>query len=131
VVDTFVSNYTLAEFFEHQLRWGRSTRNSREWSYLGLLLTFGFAWSIGAVVFSRGAAWGWGLFAAALLLRFAVALVLALRVLGDRQILRDWWLVPIRELVAVAVWIGSYTGRTITWRGRKFVLWEKKLKPVV
>ena len=131
VVDTFLANYTLAEFFEHQLRWGRSTRNSRELSYFGLLLTFGFAWSIGAVVFSRGAAWGWGLFAAALLLRFAVALVLAMRVLGDRQILRDWWLVPIRELVAVAVWIGSYTGRTITWRGRKFVLREKKLKPVV
>jgi ceramide glucosyltransferase len=130
VVDTFLANYTLAEFFEHQLRWGRSTRNSRELSYFGLLLTFGFAWSIGAVVFSRGAAWGWGLFAAALLLRFAVALVLAMRVLGDRQILRDWWLVPIRELVAVAVWIGSYTGRTITWRGRKFVLREKKLNPV-
>jgi ceramide glucosyltransferase len=129
VVDTFLPDYSLRGFFNHQLRWGRSTRDSRKWSYFGLLLTFGWAWSILAVIASQGARWAWGLFATALLLRLLMALVVGWEVLGDRQVLRDWWLVPLRELVAVAVWIGSYTGHTITWRGRKFVLRDKKLHP--
>ena len=49
VVETFLPAYTLREFFDHQLRWGRTVRDSRRWGYLGLGLTFGFPWgSVGA-----------------------------------------------------------------------------------
>ena len=49
VVETHLPAYTFREFFEHQLRWARSTRDSRRRGYLGLLLTFGLPWAIIAV----------------------------------------------------------------------------------
>ncbi len=36
VVETTVPTYTLRGFCEHQLRWARSTRDSRRWGYVGL-----------------------------------------------------------------------------------------------
>jgi len=129
VVETFVPAYSFRDFLDHQLRWGRSTRNSRSWGYFGLLLTFGLPWAILATVFSRGAAWAWALLAAALLSRLLMALMVGVKVIGDRQVLRYLWLLPLRDMVAVVVWIGSYTGRTVFWRGQRFILKDKKLRP--
>ena len=36
VVETFLPAYTLRQFVDHQLRWGRTVRDSRRWGYLGL-----------------------------------------------------------------------------------------------
>jgi ceramide glucosyltransferase len=130
VVDTFVPEYSLRSFFNHQFRWGRSTRDSRRWGYLGVLLTFGLPWSVLALIFSRGAIWACALFGTALLLRLTVAIVIGSGVLRDRQIIRQLWLVPLRDLAALMIWIGSYTGHTITWRGKRFVLKDRKLHPV-
>lgn len=130
VVDTFVPEYSLRSFFQHQLRWGRSTRDSRRWGYLGVLLTFGLPWAFLALIFSRGAIWACLLLAAALLLRLLMAVSIGFGVLRDRQIIRDLWLVPLRDLAAVLIWIGSYTGRTITWRGKRFLLKNRKIYPV-
>jgi ceramide glucosyltransferase len=129
VVETFVPAYSIRDFLYHQLRWGRSTRNSRNWGYFGLLLTFGVPWALLAAIISRGAGWAWTLFAAALISRLLMAWVVGVKVIGDRQVLRYLWLLPARDLVAVLVWIGSYTGRTISWRGRRFILKDKKLRP--
>ena len=130
VVDTFVPEYSLRSFFQHQLRWGRSTRDSRRWGYSGVLLTFGLPWAFLALIFSRGAIWACLLLATALVLRLLVAVSIGFGVLRDRQIIHDLWLVPLRDLAAVLIWIGSYTGRTITWRGKRFVLKDRKIYPV-
>src|SRR5215470_15714819 len=50
VVETHLPAYSFREFFEHQMRWARSTRDSRRTGYLGLLLTFGLPWAMIAVV---------------------------------------------------------------------------------
>src|SRR5258706_11626749 len=97
VVDTHVPAYTLPQFFEHQLRWARSTRHSRRWGYAGLVLTFAPLWALAAVAASGGALWSWALLGAAMLLRLAVALEVGWAVLRDRQVLRNLWLVPFRD----------------------------------
>ena len=130
VVETFVPDYSFREFLQHQMRWGRSTRDSRRWGYVGLIFTFGFFWAILAAVFSRGAAWAWALLGAAFFLRLITALVVGVGVLHDSQIVRDLWLVPLRELISVAVWVGSFFGHTITWRGKKFLVRNKRLVPL-
>jgi ceramide glucosyltransferase len=130
VVETHLPEYTLRGFLNHQLRWGRSTRDSRRWGYLGLLFTFGLPWSLLAVIFARGAIWAWILLATALIVRCAMALVVGTGVVEDKQVWPNLWLVPIREFVAALVWIGSYTGSHVTWRGREFVVRSKKLYPV-
>ena len=64
VVETFLPAYTLRQFVDHQLRWGRTVRDSRRWGYLGLVLTFGLPWAVLALMLGHGALWAWALLAA-------------------------------------------------------------------
>jgi len=127
VVATFLPSYTMKQFLQHQLRWARSIRDSRRGGYLGLALTFGLPWAILAVVANYKQIWVWGLLAAVIVLRLAVALVVGLRILGDRQVLSWLLMLPLRDFVAVLVWIGSFGGNTIDWRGDTFTLRNGKL----
>jgi ceramide glucosyltransferase len=127
VVETYLPSYTLPQFFAHQLRWARGVRDARSGGYYGLIFTFGILWSLLALAVSRGAQWGWGSLLAILFFRLAVALVVGGKVLGDRQVARNTSLLPLRDLIAVAVWVASLAGHTVTWRGERFRLKEGRL----
>jgi ceramide glucosyltransferase len=130
VVDHHLPAYSVGEFFNHQLRWARAIRDSRKLDYVGLGFTFGLPWALLAVLFARGAGWSWALLAIAWSLRALMAIVVGRFVLNDRQLKRDFWLIPVRDLVALAVWISSFAGHTIHWRGYEFVLKDGKLRAV-
>jgi ceramide glucosyltransferase len=125
VVDTYLPAYSFADYWAHQLRWAHSVRGSRELGYLGVALTFGVPWALLALVLSRGARWSWALLAAALLTRFAMAFAAVTRVLHTR--LHDAWLVPLRDVAALAVWFAGYGSRTVLWRGNRFLMQRGKL----
>jgi ceramide glucosyltransferase len=127
VVETYLPSYRAQEFFAHQLRWARGVRGVRAGGYVGLVFTFGLLWALLAVVASEGALWVWSILVFTLLLRLAVALTVGWSILGDRQVLKHAWLIPLRDLVAVAVWIASLGGHTVTWRGDRFNLKNGKL----
>ncbi len=127
VVETFLPAYTLREFFAHQLRWARSLRDSRRWGYVGMILTFGLPWALLVVASIHGAWWAWVLAGATVFLRVAVALVVGRLVVKDHHVLPWIWLVPLRDLAAVAVWIVSFMGHTVAWRGTLFTLKDGKL----
>src|SRR5206468_10646034 len=129
IVDTHVPEYSFGSFFEHQLRWARSTRDSRKWGYAGLVLTFAVPWAVLAVLAARGAVWSWLLLGGAAALRYGVALRVGVQLLRDPHLLRDLWLLPLRDVIALLVWIGSYSGHTVAWRGDQFVLRDGKLIP--
>jgi ceramide glucosyltransferase len=129
VVETHLPAYSFRGFFEHQLRWARSTRDSRRMGYIGLLLTFGLPWAILAVVFAPGMWWSWATLAGALLLRVAVALQVGLGVVHDRAVWRHLWLLPLRDLVAFWVWFASFADNKVRWRGDIFVLESGKIRP--
>ena len=127
VVETFLPSYRWREFFAHQLRWARGVRDARAGGYLGLIFTFGFFWALVGLAASRGALWAWSGLALTLLLRFAIALVVGRSVLQDGQVLRDAWLIPFRDLIAVVVWVAGLGGHTVTWRSDRFKLKNGKL----
>lgn len=127
VVETFLPEYGLRGFFEHQLRWARGVRDSRRGGYIGLLLTFGLAWVMLALIASRGASWAWGLAALVVLLRLLMAWVIGGIVLKDRQIVRFLPLIPLHDIAAVLVWLASFASNTIAWRGDHFQLKDGKL----
>jgi ceramide glucosyltransferase len=127
VVETYVPSYHLREFFAHQLRWARGVRDARAEGYLGLIFTFGVAWSLLALAASCGELWACAAFAITLFLRLAIALFVGRGVLRDRQILKYAWLIPLRDLVAAAIWLVSLGGETVTWRGDRFRLNNGKL----
>lgn len=129
VVDHYLPDYSFPDFVRHQLRWSRSTRDSRPGGYAGLLFTFGLFWSCLAAL-SLGSRAGWGLFLAAAAVRVAAAFTLCAGVLRDRRVLRQLWLLPLSDLMAVVIWLGGYTGRIVFWRGRKFVLERGRIRAV-
>lgn len=127
VVETHLPAYGLREFLAHQLRWARGVRDSRAGGYIGLASTFGLMWALLAVIAAHAAAWSWGALGAIAMLRLAVALVVGKSVLRDSHLLKHLWLLPARDLIAVGVWIASFAGHTVTWRGDRFVLKKGRL----
>ena len=61
VVETFLPAYTLRQFVDHQLRWGRTVRDSRRWGYLGLGADFWIPLGIVGSGAESGCALGVGL----------------------------------------------------------------------
>ena len=130
-VETHLPAYSFRDFFDHQLRWARSTRDSRRMGYVGLLLTFGLPWAFLAVLLAPGAWWSWATLAGATLLRAAVALEVGIGVVHDRAVWRHLWLLPLRDLIAFGVWFASFADNTVRWRGDIFRLENGKIHPVV
>ncbi len=126
-VETHLPPYDFRGFLSHQMRWARGVRDSRLGGYIGLLFTFGFMWSLLTVIAVHGASWSWGVLAVVMALRFAVAFSVGKSVLQDQNVVAQLWLLPIRDLIAVGIWIASFFGHTVVWRGEKFTLKNGRL----
>jgi len=122
VVATTVPAYTLRGFCEHQLRWARSTRDSRRMGYIGLGVTYVLPWALACVLASGGALWSFSLLSLALLVRVSVALTVGVGILRDGQVLRDIWLLPLRDCFGLFFWAWSYASDVVVWRGERFRL---------
>ena len=130
IVETHLPEYDLIGFLSHQLRWSRGVRDARYGGHIGLVCTFGVMWALLALIFAGGAAWSWAVAGAVFLLRAAVALVFSRAVLRDEDVVEQLWWVPLRDLIAVGVWIASFTGHTVVWRADRFELKNGKLLPI-
>ena len=122
VVETTVPAYDWRGFRDHQVRWMRTVRDSRRWGYLGLGVTFCVPWAVLTCVASGFALWGFALLTMVVLARVSVALAVGVGVLGDGQVLRDLWLLPVRDFLGLGFWVGSFAGDTVVWRGERFRL---------
>jgi len=127
VVETHLPRYDLGAFLAHQMRWARGVRDSRLGGYIGLASTFGLMWALVNVIAAHGALWSWGVLGAVYLLRIAMALAVGQLVLRDRQVLGQLGLLPLRDLIAVGVWLVSFAGHTVSWRGDRFELKDGRL----
>ncbi|MBV8477761.1 MAG: bacteriohopanetetrol glucosamine biosynthesis glycosyltransferase HpnI [Acidobacteria bacterium] len=127
IVETMLPGYCWREFVRHQLRWARAIRASRPRGYLTLGLTFAIPWAVLAVAFAGGAVWAWTLLVSALVARLGMAFVVGECVLGDRQVRTFCWLIPLRDFVALGLWAAAYAGRTVVWRGERYLLRKGRL----
>jgi ceramide glucosyltransferase len=128
VVETAVPDYSFRQFWAHQMRWARNVKDRRRAQYLGLIVTFGLAWAILGVLVAPRSWWTWLALAITAAVRFSAATVCGYRVLQDGQVVRDMWLIPVRDFVALAIWIASFGGNRIEWRGLHFRLRDGKLQ---
>jgi ceramide glucosyltransferase len=129
VVDHHLPDYSIGDYLRHQLRWALSMRHSRPKGYTGLILTFGLPWAILAVIAAGFAGWAWALLVVTLVLRYAVAIMIGVAILKDREVLSQFWLIPMRDLISVGIWTASFGGRHVVWRGNEFKLENGKLRP--
>ena len=75
----------------------------------------------------RCCAGAWALLALTLAARVGVGLAASSAVLHDRQTLNNIFLLPIRDLIALLVWVASFAGHQVHWRGDVFYLQHGRL----
>ncbi|MGA2990698.1 MAG: bacteriohopanetetrol glucosamine biosynthesis glycosyltransferase HpnI [Candidatus Korobacteraceae bacterium] len=127
VVETALPGASFREMFQHQLRWARTIRDRRLRGYIGLGISHAVPWALLACLCAGFAPWSLGLLAGVALLRLVVA-ALCKNVLHDD--LADLWLLPLRDLAALLVWIVCFAGETVEWRGETFRLRHGKLEKI-
>ncbi len=130
VVETNIAAYGWRGFIDHQLRWARTVRDARPWGYAGLVFTSGLGWALLNVLASGASSLSLWLLGLSFFLRLTLAMIVGTEVLGDRQVLPSLWLLPLRDLIAVGVWVAGFAGNTIVWRGEHFTLKDGKLHSV-
>jgi ceramide glucosyltransferase len=108
----------------HELRWMQTLRILRPGSFR--LLFFSFSLPLAAIGAALAALEPRSRNAAGGLLLMTAAARLFLHVgarLGDRRaLLRDLWLLPVRDLLLCAVWCRTFFTSHIVWRGHAFAV---------
>jgi ceramide glucosyltransferase len=116
VIEHRIGSQGFAANLGHRLRWARSTRRSRPSGYWGQIFTYPLPW---ALLLWAAYPIAWPVVPLTLILRCAAATATARYVLRDPITQRQWWLLPMQDVLAVLVWISGFVGDTIVWRDRK------------
>jgi ceramide glucosyltransferase len=118
---TTVAEVTLAELFRHELRWARTIRALVPVQFVLSALQYPLCWAVLTVLVSGAAFWSLGLFLFAWLVRAAAArgidAVLGLARSGLATP-APIWLLPLRDLMSVAVLLASHGSDRVEWRGQ-------------
>ena len=126
LVETVVHEPNLKTLFAHELRWARTIRSIQPWGHAFSFTTYAVSLALLtlllATAFSGSAPVAGGLLGLALLLRLATHRVAR----ATLDLVGSWpfWLVPVRELLSLAVWATSLFGSRVVWKG-----WDMSVGP--
>ena len=130
VVSTHNPEMSFSDYLAHQLRWARTYRICRPAGYLAYGITHALVYSLAILLGAGLAPWAWGLAAATLVLRGALAGFSERRCLKGSLSLWAFALLPLKDLLAFGLWLASFLGSRVTWGDRSFrVTPEGKLAP--
>jgi len=117
IVETSVSEKNLTCLWRHELRWARTVRAMAPIGFAGSVVTHAVAIAGLAAIFSGLSLTSLVFLAISCVLRWATAAATA-RVL--RLPMAGLWLLPLRDLLSFGVFIGSFFGRSVSWRDQLF-----------
>jgi ceramide glucosyltransferase len=118
LVTTVAYERTFADFWNHQLRWARTYRTARPLS-LATILIHGPFWAFVMLAASGGKLFAIKALILVLAARMAMSALMLSRVLLVPELIRDVWLVPIKDLCMSAVWFASLLSNKVVWAGRR------------
>jgi ceramide glucosyltransferase len=113
---------TLAQLWQHELRWTRTIRELAPASLCASMLQFPLFWAAVAMVLAPGEAIGVSVFLLAWLVRIgsSIAIDEALRDrVGRPAAAVPIWLFPVRDLLSVLEIIASFCVNQVVWRGHR------------
>ena len=121
VCATTVPETRLGELYRHELRWARTIRRLVPAEFALGAIQYPLAWAALAVVLAAGAPWAFACFAATWAARALVARGLDARlglIESGLATPAPIWLLPVRDLLSVAVIAASYGSDRVEWRGQ-------------
>lgn len=121
MVDDVLGKVTFSEMWARRLRWARTVRASRPLGYAGSLVTYGFPLALLWALFPPYLALTWKVLVAVLLLRF-FSVVLVTTLTGDPHPREKWYLLPLSDLLSFVLFVASWCGNKVIWRGERFRL---------
>jgi ceramide glucosyltransferase len=125
VVECWDAPMDWTQVWKHQLRWARTIRVCQPLPYFFSIFSNATLWPL---------LWFFISFAAAktfcapltaiafLLIRIVLAQNLQRRFTSERKLISPSWLVPLKDLLQVALWMNAFAGHTVEWRGRQMTL---------
>jgi ceramide glucosyltransferase len=122
VVEVSQPPVSFRTIIKHQVRLSRGIRACRPLGHLGLILTFGTVLSFFYSLASGGSAWSIRLLSVSLVLRMIMGWVVGVHWLRDGVLRANFWLLPLRDFFSFVVWVSSFNGREVEWRGQLFEL---------
>jgi ceramide glucosyltransferase len=119
IVDLVADYGSYHQWWHHQVYWDQNTwaANPVGFALTVLIRAVPFA----ALYWLVGGAFGAEAFFVALAVRLGTAAIFA-AFMKDREGLRALWLLPVRDLLALASWYVALTRRSFVWRGNTFGL---------
>jgi ceramide glucosyltransferase len=114
----------LTAVTRHELRWMRTLRALRPMSLRCIFLTFSLPLAVVGIILARAEAAlsvaAWVLFFTAVSARLMLHFVH--RWDGERALLADIWLLPVRDAMLCWVWCRSLFTSRVSWRGHEFTV---------
>jgi ceramide glucosyltransferase len=117
IVENHVAEPSLASLWRHELRWARTVRAMAPLGFAGSIITHTIILAVlaaAAAGFSAAACW---LVVASCVLRWISAGVIARNLDLPTG---GFWLLPLRDILSFAVFLGSFCGRSVLWRDQLF-----------
>ena len=105
-----------------RLRWERTNRALRPLGYTGSVITYGVPLAFLFLLSTGFRLVGWEVFAAVLLLRLTTALLVTKLATRDPNVLRFLPLIPLSDACCFALFVLSFCGNQVKWRGQQFRL---------
>lgn len=122
VVEDMLGAERFGAMWARRLRWARTVRACRPAGYAGAFVTYGTALALLFLTATSFHLIGWAVLLMTLLVRIVSAVWIAARYTDDTNIVRWWWLLPISDLFSFALYVMSFCGSQIVWRGQRFRL---------
>jgi ceramide glucosyltransferase len=109
----------LSSVWRRQLRWARTVRWVRPLS-VGTIFCHATFWALLLTLISGLSASSIAVLVGVLALRVGISAVTISRVLKLPGLARDAWMVPLKDLLAAAIWLVSLIGNEVVWGGERF-----------
>jgi ceramide glucosyltransferase len=122
VVECWDAPMGWRDVWRHQLRWARTIRACQPLPYFFSILSNGTLWPLLWLVVSPATLCAPLAAVACLLIRICLAQNLQCRLTQSRALVSPAWLVPVKDLLQVALWLGAFIGNTVEWRGQRMKL---------
>ena len=122
VVETLLPHRTAREYWQQQLRWARTVRSCSPRGYAGLIFAFGAPLALLPVALQPHSTLALAVLGGAWIARWLAAWAAGLLVCRDRLARNYFWLLPLRDFVALVIWLASFFGSEVVWRNARYRL---------